>query len=106
MPAHILILEDQPDGVAMLTQVARASFGEVHLAVANDLASVRKLTSPELQRHFDYALVDMRLPDGLSIDWLAEFKLQQPKTVVIVTDRKSTRLNSSHRNTSRMPSSA
>ena len=85
MPAHILILEDQPDGVAMLTQVARASFGEVHLAVANDLASVRKLTSPELQRHFDYALVDMRLPDGLSIDWLAEFKLQQPKTVVIVT---------------------
>ena len=85
MPAHILILEDQPDAVAMLTQVARASFGEVHLAVANDLASVRKLTSPELQRHFDYALVDMRLPDGLSIDWLAQFKQQQPKTVVIVT---------------------
>ena len=85
MPAHILILEDQPDAVAMLTQVVCASFGEVHLAVANDLASVRKLTSPELQRHFDYALVDMRLPDGLSIDWLAEFKQQQPKTVVIVT---------------------
>ena len=85
MPAHILILEDQPDSVALLTQVVRASFGDVHLAVANNLASVRELTHPLHQRHFDYALIDMRLPDGLSIDWLTEFKQQQPQTTAIVT---------------------
>lgn len=85
MPAHILILEDQPDAVALLARAVRASFGDVHLALAHDLATVRKITAPELQRHFDYALVDMRLPDGLSIEWLREFKLQQPTTVAIVT---------------------
>ena len=85
MPAHILILEDQPDGIALLTEVVRASFDQAHLTIAKSLASVRKLTHPSHQRHFDYALIDMRLPDGLSIDWLAGFKLQHPLTVAIVT---------------------
>ena len=71
----------------------------------------------------DIALVDMLLPDMDGIHVLDEIKKNSPKTVVIMitafgtisnavdavkkgADRKSTRLNSSHTDISRMPSSA
>ncbi len=78
---RILILEDQPDGVLLLTQAVEKSFGEVDLFVASSLAEVQGLS----ERVFDFALVDLRLPDGLSIDWLAGFKQRQPSAVAIVT---------------------
>jgi DNA-binding NarL/FixJ family response regulator len=77
----ILILEDQPDGIALLTQALKASFGEVDIVVVRSLAAV--LSIPDSV--FDYALVDLRLPDGLSIDWLSKFKQRHPNTIAIVT---------------------
>jgi two-component system nitrate/nitrite response regulator NarL len=85
MPKHILILEDQPDCVAMLMRAARASLGEVQMTVATSLVSVRAMAAQTALTPFDYALVDMRLPDGLSIEWLAQFKCDYPGTVAIVT---------------------
>ena len=85
MPKHILILEDQPDCIAMLMRAARGSFGDVQITVATNLVSVRAICSQAHNAPFDYALVDMRLPDGLSLDWLAQFKCDHPQTVAIVT---------------------
>lgn len=81
MNPNVLILEDQPDGIKLLTQVTQASFVNACITVANDLASVRQLAGLQ----FDYALIDLRLPDGLSIEWLAQYKFENPKTVAIVT---------------------
>ena len=56
---------------------------------------------------FDAIITDLRMPkvDGLQV--LRSAKEASPDTAVImVTDRKSTRLNSSHIQKSRMPSSA
>ncbi len=79
--SRILILEDQPDGVALLTQAVQMSFAQATISLAPDLKTVRAFSGVE----FDYALVDLRLPDGLSIDWLADFKRRNPQTPAIVT---------------------
>jgi two-component system, NarL family, nitrate/nitrite response regulator NarL len=81
MSQRVLILEDQPDGVALLMAAVQASFHDAHITIANDLATARHIAG----KGFDYALVDLRLPDGLSIDWLAQFKADHPGTVAIVT---------------------
>lgn len=86
MPARILILEDQPDGIALLTSAIQGCFEQPQISLAVNLASVQQLVSNQ-PRHqpFDYALIDLRLPDGLSIDWLAQFKTDFPETQAIVT---------------------
>jgi two-component system, NarL family, nitrate/nitrite response regulator NarL len=86
MPARILILEDQPDGIALLTAAIQGCFDQPQIHLAVNLASVRQLVQNQ-PRHqpFDYALIDLRLPDGLSIDWLAQFKAEFPETQAIVT---------------------
>ena len=67
------------------------------------------------QREFDLVLLDINLPDGNGFELCKLIKPQYPDTIVIFLtandqesdqDRKSTRLNSSHRGESRMPSSA
>ena len=86
MPARILILEDQPDGIALLTAAIQGCFEQPQISLAMNLASVREVVSLQtIDAPFDYALVDLRLPDGLSIDWLAEFKAANPETQAIVT---------------------
>lgn len=81
MNKNILILEDQPDGVTLLTRAVGLSYPQANIVVAADLAAVRQLDL----RNIDIALIDLRLPDGLSIDWLAEFKHAQPTVIAIVT---------------------
>lgn len=81
MTPHILILEDQPDGLALLKQAAVLTFKAPQFSVAVNLAEAFLL----LKQSFDYALVDLRLPDGLSIDWLQAFKHQHPTTPAVVT---------------------
>ncbi len=86
MPARILILEDQPDGIALLTAAIQGCFDQPQISLAMNLASVREVVAAQAAgAPFDYALVDLRLPDGLSIDWLAQFKAQYPETQAIVT---------------------
>lgn len=81
MNKNILILEDQPDGVTLLTRAVGLSYPQADIVIAGDLAAVRGLDLSNI----DIALVDLRLPDGLSIDWLAEFKQAQPNVIAIVT---------------------
>ena len=81
MNKNILILEDQPDGVTLLTRAVALSYPQANIRLASDLGSVRKLDLTDI----DIALVDLRLPDGLSIDWLTEFKQSQPSVIAIVT---------------------
>jgi DNA-binding NarL/FixJ family response regulator len=85
----ILILEDQPDGIALLMQAVQKSFGNVHngLETEVDIVVVRSLFEARniSKQSFDFALVDLRLPDGLSIDWLEQFKRRCPHTIAIVT---------------------
>lgn len=86
MPARILILEDQPDGITLLTAAIHGCFEQPQISLAINLANVREVVATQTaQAPFDYALIDLRLPDGLSIDWLAEFKAAQPETQAIVT---------------------
>jgi two-component system, NarL family, nitrate/nitrite response regulator NarL len=86
MPARILILEDQPDGIALLTAAIQGCFDQPQISLAINLASVREVVAAQKPpTFFDYALIDLRLPDGLSIDWLAEFKAEHPETQAIVT---------------------
>lgn len=86
MPARILILEDQPDGIALLTAAIQGCFDQPQISLAMNLASVRDVVAAQTSNApFDYALIDLRLPDGLSIDWLAEFKAAHPETQSIVT---------------------
>jgi DNA-binding NarL/FixJ family response regulator len=86
MPARILILEDQPDGIALLTAAIQGCFDQPQISLAMNLASVREVIAEQTRdAPFDYALIDLRLPDGLSIDWLAQFKVQYPETQAIVT---------------------
>jgi DNA-binding NarL/FixJ family response regulator len=77
----ILILEDQPDGIELLTQAVRQSFFGVEIMVVRSLFEARNIADT----FFDYALIDLRLPDGLSIEWLEAFKQRSPNTVAIVT---------------------
>jgi two-component system nitrate/nitrite response regulator NarL len=86
MPARILILEDQPDGVALLKASVKGCFEEPNITLAASLAAVRLVVdSLAVDKPFDYALIDLRLPDGLSIDFLASFKQLFPETQAIVT---------------------
>jgi DNA-binding NarL/FixJ family response regulator len=81
MPPKLLILEDQLDGITLVSAAARASFENPSIVVARSLQEVY-LVQHEV---FDFAFVDLRLPDGLSIDWLSNLKRDHPKTVAIVT---------------------
>lgn len=81
MHKNILILEDQPDGVTLLTRAVALSYPQANIRIASDLSSVRQLDLSGI----DIALIDLRLPDGLSIDWLSEFKQAQPSVIAIVT---------------------
>lgn len=86
MPARILILEDQPDGIALLTAAIQSCFDQPQISLAMDLQNVKLVVAAQtVQAPFDYALIDLRLPDGLSIDWLAQFKAAYPETQAIVT---------------------
>jgi DNA-binding NarL/FixJ family response regulator len=81
MPLTLLILEDQLDGIALVSAAARASFDNPSIVVARSLQEVNRYQGEV----FDFAFVDLRLPDGLSIDWLSNLKRDHPKTVAIVT---------------------
>ena len=54
----------------------------------------------------DFCIVDLNLGDGNGVEIIRTMKSKTLHTKYVVLDRKSTRLNSSHTDISRMPSSA
>ena len=85
MTYRVLIVEDQPDGLALLKAASSRTFSAPLFVVAATLADAFALLEQPTKQSFDYALVDLRLPDGLSIDWLHAFKGSHPTTPAVVT---------------------
>ena len=106
VPISVLIVDDHPvvrQGLRVLLEVqdgievaGEAGDGVTALALASEPAAPGG-------RPPDVILLDLKLPgmDGMAV--LNELKARHNPARV---DRKSTRLNSSHRSLSRMPSSA
>lgn len=78
---NVLILEDQPEGLQMLTRVVTQLLPDVSISHAPDLLSLAQFQPCD----YDLFLVDLRLPDGLSCDYIAKFKGCCPDVPAIVT---------------------
>ena len=101
MNSKILIVEDE----AKLREVLCDYFsskGELPVEASNGMQALELIDENE----FDAVLLDIMMPelDGLSVCRAVRRTNDVP--IIFLTDRKSTRLNSSHRGSSRMPSSA
>lgn len=79
---HALILEDIPESQAWLSQALEATFSGIIIACAYNLAEAREqlANGPKI----DIALVDLGLPDGSGVDFIAELKYRSPDTLTIV----------------------
>lgn len=92
MTVRVLILDDNPTARAFLARVVRSSFeGEITVAQAGDLESARRVLAagppPDADGQlagFDLLLVDLELPDGSGIDWLAEL-VDHPARKIVTT---------------------
>ena len=93
---RVLLVEDDP-GLAAIIKTGFAEHGVQVVTVANYADGQMKA----LLGTFDVIILDVMLPGGSGFDLCRELRSRK-----VVTDRKSTRLNSSHPRLSRMPSSA
>ena len=75
------------------------------IEVAAEAATGDEVLALVKKQDFDLALLDLSMPGLSGIALIKRLKLEKPKLRILV-DRKSTRLNSSHIQKSRMPSSA
>ena len=80
-PAHILVIDDEPD-LRTLYELTLLREG-YRVEVAGDLAQARQ----HLKSHqFDAVITDMRLPDGLGLELLREMvKAQRTERCVVIT---------------------
>ncbi|MEO5660533.1 MAG: sigma-54 dependent transcriptional regulator [Polaromonas sp.] len=81
LPAHILIIDDEPD-LRTLYELTLLRQG-YRVEAAGDLAQARE----QLKVHrFDAVITDMRLPDGLGLELLRDLTTQQrPERCVVIT---------------------
>ncbi|MBC7466536.1 MAG: sigma-54-dependent Fis family transcriptional regulator [Bdellovibrio sp.] len=77
---RVLILDDESTlRTALFRLLDRKSF---QVVTAQRIDEARTFLSPE--RTFDLAIIDMNLPDGNGLDFMAELKANSPNTQVIV----------------------
>jgi len=81
LPQHILIVEDQPDALQLMQDMVERLFSTRNHLTARDLAQAQG----HLGTCYDLVLCDLRLPDGLSIDWLGKYRLQHPSTWLVIS---------------------
>ena len=104
---NILLVEDNPGDIRLLQEILReerttqCQITPV-MTLAAAIAQFSRVTAHK--PYFDIILLDLSLPDSQGIASFQDLRDRSHNTPIV--DRKSTRLNSSHRNTSRMPSSA
>lgn len=79
-PTPVLVVEDLTDTRAWLVELAEAVFPGAPVAACADLESARGW----LQRPLQAVLLDIKLPDGESIDFLATLKQRQPSVLVVM----------------------
>lgn len=80
-PQYILIVEDQPDALQLMQDMVERLFATRNHLAARDLAQA----ASHLGTRYDLVLCDLRLPDGLSIDWLRQYRQQHPSTWLVVS---------------------
>jgi DNA-binding NarL/FixJ family response regulator len=81
LPQHILIVEDQPDALRLMQDLVERLFNtRDHQAVA-DLA----LAQEHLDKPYDLVLCDLRLPDGMSLPWLSQYRQRHPHAWLVVS---------------------
>jgi len=78
---HVLILEDQPEAFQLMQRVVSNVLPTAEVTHAASLEALASITMDSIQLF----LVDLRLPDGLSCDYLQTFKQQHPDIPAIVT---------------------
>ena len=106
----VLLVDDHPLVLSALQAVIQ-TIGSDTTVVGVDSAAAARATLRD-DSEYDLVLLDLALGDADGFDVLVEFRAKYPSVPVVVvsasdrTDRKSTRLNSSHHRLSRMPSSA
>jgi two-component system response regulator PilR (NtrC family) len=80
-PAHILVIDDEPD-LRTLYELTLLREG-YRVEAAGDLAQARQQLESQ---QFDAVITDMRLPDGLGLELLREMvKAQRPERCVVIT---------------------
>jgi DNA-binding NarL/FixJ family response regulator len=77
---HILIIEDQPAGQIFLRSAARRAFRLAQIEIVDSLAEA----NAKLPQRFDLAIVDLRLGDGLGIDWVKRYRALHPDGWVVI----------------------
>ncbi len=78
---HILIIEDQPDALRLMQGLVEELFHTRSHLVASDLLEAQQ----HLGTRYDLVLCDLRLPDGLSLSWLAEYRQRHPQVWIVVS---------------------
>lgn len=77
-----LLVEDVPEAVDWLSRALRSTFPAIELVQASTLAEARQclVATPAP----DLALVDLGLPDGNGVDFIAELGYRSPRTLCVV----------------------
>jgi DNA-binding NtrC family response regulator len=79
-PTRVLILDDESTlRTALFRLLDRKGY---QVVTAQRIDEARSFMSPD--KPFDIAIIDMNLPDGNGLDFIAELKAQMPMTQVIV----------------------
>lgn len=76
------ILEDLTESLQWLTRALAEAFPGIAIANAANLAQARSQLVDGL--HADIALVDLGLPDGSGVHFIAELKQARPHTLIVV----------------------
>ena len=77
---RLLIIEDQPDGQVFLRAAARRAFRHAQIDIVDSLAEA----NTKLAQRYDLAIVDLRLGDGLGIDWVKRYRVLHPDGWVVI----------------------
>ncbi len=80
-PQHILIVEDQPDALRLMQALVSELF-DTHNHLA---APTLEAAQAHLNTRYDLVLCDLQLPDGLSIEWLRQYRQRHADTWVVVS---------------------
>src|SRR5690606_42098063 len=81
LPVHQLLLIEDDRPIRERLMAALAAPGDFAVTPAASLAEARACLQ---SLRPDLVVADLRLPDGLAIDFLAELREQNPKTEILV----------------------
>lgn len=78
----ILIVEDSGDSRLWLHNIVQGAFADARVDL---VANMREARAKLAARHYDLALIDIRLPDGTGVDILRILRGRGAQTVCVVT---------------------